>query len=656
VTRVSHFFARIGFITIFSFVCSAAFAQNFVNCDTPVVCVLPAVTFSQAVGTTSPGQNITAYNGTASNVTINSVSSNLSQFKVVSGATPTTLAPGQSETFTITFTPDSAKSFAGKLTFYMTGVANQVVNATGTGLNAGAVPSLSVSSLNFGNQALGTSGPTQNLVITNNGTASVKLTGVTVTSPFSQTGWTATTSIGAGKSLTLKVSYTPRDLGSSTGTIYLTYDVAPSNGIALWGTGVNATVLGINTFRALPTATQSSPYQANLTAAGGTAPYTWTLASGSTLPSGLTLSSAGVITGTLASTVGVQQFPFSATVTDAANATSTAAFTLSVAKATGANCASTTFKGSSGTPLVPINDLGTNLYNKAESGGLYANGSNTDDFAHDSFGQSLAAGIQPLDSDGNPSSTGKYVLLGIGLSITQQSLLQFVSMANADPAKNPNLVVVNGATGGATARDLTSLTNNAFWEVVTNDYLPNAGVTPNQVVAVFFMDLDGGPNGTFPKDMTLLQSQYESIMRNLVTLFPNVKMTYLSSVYYMGYSAGLPMKLDPDPWAYEAGFAVKNAIQDQINGVGNLNFDPAAGSVVAPWMAWGPYLWANGLNPRSDGLVWTCQDVQADGTHPSNPAGRIKVSTQLLNFLKTDATAAPWFLAPGAKPPEEPEE
>jgi hypothetical protein len=59
------------------------------------------------------------------------------------------------------------------------------------------------------------------------------------------------------------------------------------------------------------------------------------------------------------------------------------------------------------------------------------------------------------------------------------------------------------------------------------------------------------------------------------------------------------------------------------------------------------------MNQRSDGFSWTCQDVQADGTHPSNPAGRIKVSTQLLNFLKTDDTAAPWFLAPGAEPAEE---
>jgi hypothetical protein len=93
---------------------------------------------------------------------------------------------------------------------------------------------------------------------------------------------------------------------------------------------------------------------------------------------------------------------------------------------------------------------------------------------------------------------------------------------------------------------------------------------------------------------------------------------------------------------------VKNTIQHQISGDPNMNFNPANGTVKAPWIAWSPYYWANGMIPRSDGLVWSCQDLDVDGTHPSNPVGRIKVSTQLLNFLKTDDTASKWFLAPGA--------
>jgi PKD repeat protein len=76
---------------------------------------------------------------------------------------------------------------------------------------------------------------------------------------------------------------------------------------------------------------------------------------------------------------------------------------------------------------------------------------------------------------------------------------------------------------------------------------------------------------------------------------------------------------------------------------GNLNYDASRGTIVVPWLAWGPYLWADGTNPRSDGFTWPCSDLQADFTHPS-PDGRNKVGTELLAFFKTDATSVPWFL------------
>jgi hypothetical protein len=62
----------------------------------------------------------------------------------------------------------------------------------------------------------------------------------------------------------------------------------------------------------LPDAAFGTPYQANVVAAGGTGPYTWSLRSG-LLPAGLTLNPDGTITGN-ASSEGV--FPFSVTVTD----------------------------------------------------------------------------------------------------------------------------------------------------------------------------------------------------------------------------------------------------------------------------------------------------------------------------------------------------
>jgi hypothetical protein len=185
---------------------------------------------------------------------------------------------------------------------------------------------------------------------------------------------------------------------------------------------------------------------------------------------------------------------------------------------------------------------------------------------------------------------------------------------------------------------------NGVWDAITQFYLPQVGLTKYQVVAAWVVAVDGYPVGVFPKDMSHLKGEYESIARNLHTLFPNLKLFYYTSKFYDGYSNGLAHSSYPEPFAYESGFAVKWAIQDQIDGNPTLNYDPAKGTVMAPWMSWGPYDWANGLLARNDGLTWTCEDVNHDGVHPTNPQGREKETNILLNFLKADVTTAPWFL------------
>jgi hypothetical protein len=142
-----------------------------------------------------------------------------------------------------------------------------------------------------------------------------------------------------------------------------------------------------------------------------------------------------------------------------------------------------------------------------------------------------------------------------------------------------------------------------------------------------------------PKETDLVR-----IPHNLHGRFPNLKMAYLSSRTYGGYAAS---PLNPEPHAYESGFAVKWVISRQINGDAELTFDPAKGPVRSPWIAWGPYLWADGLKGRSDGFVWRREDFGPDGTHPS-PAGQHKVARLLLAFLKREPTSRSWFLAQGA--------
>ena len=59
--------------------------------------------------------------------------------------------------------------------------------------------------------------------------------------------------------------------------------------------------------------------------------------------------------------------------------------------------------------------------------------------SHDSDGVGIAQGIQPLDSNGNPSPTGKYVLMAIGESTAQNEFNRFLPIANADPPRIPRL-------------------------------------------------------------------------------------------------------------------------------------------------------------------------------------------------------------------------
>jgi len=447
------------------------------------------------------------------------------------------------------------------------------------------------------------------------------------------------------KSLTFSVVYTPSHVTSEVGAIDLTYNNLIDNGVTLTGNGIAATSLVISSSPILPQATQSAAYQATLATSGGVGPYTWSLGTGSTLPLGLVLSSSGVISGTLDPSVAAGTYTFTAKATDTSTAaTASTQFTLGVYANLKDNCNDISFNvPNTTTPMVALTDLGTGTYQGSQAG-LYPNGSNVRPASHDSDGVTFAQGIQPLDSNGNPSPTGKYVLLAVGESTAQNEFNRFLPIANADPTKNPMLVIVNGGQGGATPNNFTSSTS-VYWNMVLNNYLPQNGVTANQVVAIWMEDVDGIAKGTFPTDIATLQTEYETIMQTMHTLFPNLKLMYFSSRVYAGYSNGVGKPPNPEPYAYEMSFAVKWAIQDQLNGNANLNYNPNNGPVVAPWMSWGPYYWSNGMLGRNDGLVWDCEDFSSDGTHPSSTFGQLKVASQLLNFLKTDDTTTPWYLA-----------
>ncbi|MCI0629216.1 MAG: dockerin type I domain-containing protein [Phycisphaerales bacterium] len=310
-----------------------------------------------------------------------------------------------------------------------------------------------------------------------------------------------------------------------------------------------------------------------------------------------------------------------------------------------ANCEQTS------TGRIPISDLGGGLYLNQYQGGLYPNGSNVVPPEHASAGQQLAEAVAPLNSAGEPDPNGKYILLSIGMSNTTQEFSTFINQAANHPLVNhTTLRIIDGAAGGQTAGTWDSTTDQNY-DRIRDDILIPQGLSEAQVQAAWVKVANAGPSVSLPStnaDAFTLLAQSGNIVRAIRVRYPNIKVVFLSSRIYAGYAS---TGLNPEPYAYESAFAVKWLIEAQIEQMaskgsaidpiaGDLNYDAADG--VAPWLAWGPYLWADGLIPRSDGLIWECSNLANDGTHPSN-SGRQKVANMLMNFMLNSPFAEPWF-------------
>ena len=227
--------------------------------------------------------------------------------------------------------------------------------------------------------------------------------------------------------------------------------------------------------------------------------------------------------------------------------------------------------------LIPLTDLGKGSY-KGEQGGLYPGGDNTPPPAHLKAGVEVGRRIVPLDGAGHPSPDGKIALLSIGMSNTTMEYQTLLKLAAGDKELNPHLALVDGAQGGQSAVETSDPSAN-FWKVV-DKRMADAGVTSNQVQAIWMYQVIVAPFRPFPADVRRLQAMMVDTLHFANTRFPNLKIAYLSNRNYAGY-AKVPQ--NPEPHAYEGGFAPKWIIADQIAGFPEYNYDPERGKVRFPW-------------------------------------------------------------------------
>lgn len=290
--------------------------------------------------------------------------------------------------------------------------------------------------------------------------------------------------------------------------------------------------------------------------------------------------------------------------------------------------------------ITPLNDLGTDDY-QGEEGGLYPEGSNQRPLQHELAGIREASQVIPRDAAGEYDPVnGKIVFTSIGMSNCRQEFARFMKDASLLPGLNPYLVLFNGAIGGMTIEDMVD-DDAAYWTILRKNLAQNA-LDPDQVQVVWLkQSYDIPPIDTFPGHAQMTAVDLGRIARNIKGLFPNVRLCYFTSRIYGGYTTNYYRS---EPLMYETAFGYKWLIEAQIEGEPSLNYDPDFGPVRAPWFSWGPYMWADGLVPRSDGLIWECADFEDDdGYHPADGAKQ-KMSDALIDFFTSDPTAVGWFL------------
>lgn len=198
---------------------------------------------NQTTGTTSGAQTILVTSSGTATLTLTSIvkgGTDSTQFGLTNPC-PATLAPNASCTLSVVFSPTTIGAKNATLTF--TDNANdspQVVNITGTGTTpAAAGASLSTTALTFTSRNVGTSSAAQNVIITNNGTASLVFTSVGTSGDYSQTN--NCTTVAVNGTCTVAVTFTPTAIGTRSGVLTLTDNAASSpQTVTLSGVGLGA--------------------------------------------------------------------------------------------------------------------------------------------------------------------------------------------------------------------------------------------------------------------------------------------------------------------------------------------------------------------------------------------------------------------------------
>lgn len=201
---------------------------------------------SLTTGTTSAAQTVTLSNPGSATLSITSISitgANVAQFAQTS-ACGASLAAGASCSISITFAPSAVASYSAAVSVADNATGSpQSVSLSGSGI-APLVPQavLSPATLPFGSLTTGTTSAAQIVTLSNPGTATLSITGISVTganaAQFARTT-TCGATLAAGASCSISVTFTPSAVTSYSAAVSVADNATGSpQSVSLTGSGI----------------------------------------------------------------------------------------------------------------------------------------------------------------------------------------------------------------------------------------------------------------------------------------------------------------------------------------------------------------------------------------------------------------------------------
>jgi len=244
---------------------------------------------SVPVGTT-PSQAITLMNTGNQTLLITNIAvagNNIAQFPLSADTCPSSLSPGVSCGFSITFTPSATGTFSAAVNITdnsgnLSG-AVQTIPLTGTATPAAPLLNISPTALAFAAQAVGSTSGNQTVTVVNQGSGTLNISGITVSGsgassfgivPAGSSPCPSSGTLASAASCTVTINFSPSSSGTKSASLSLSDNAAGSpQTVSLTGTAVaSAITLSASslTFGAQPAGTASSPQNVTLSNPGTT--------------------------------------------------------------------------------------------------------------------------------------------------------------------------------------------------------------------------------------------------------------------------------------------------------------------------------------------------------------------------------------------------